>query len=162
MADPYRNFQWEVEIMGFVRAGFSKVSGLKRTTDVTEYREGGDNATVRKLPGQTKFDNITLERGVSWDDDFNTWVQMIMTLDGVGGANPPTSGFRRTIVIYMKDKSGVRVKKWTVYRAWPSEKTLGDLDAKSSDVLLETLVLAHEGWDEEVLPGAMLSAIELD
>lgn len=151
MADPYRNFQFEVEIAGLLRAGFQKVSGMKRTTDVTEYREGGDNATPRKLVGQTKYDNITLERGMSNDDDFNTWSKEIFKLDGVGGANPPAVGFRRRVVIYLKDKDGARVKKWVVKRAWPCEKSEGDLDASSSDVMIQTLILCHEGYTEENL-----------
>lgn len=146
MADPYRNFQYEVEIDGFTRAGFQKVSGLKRTTDITEYREGGDNATPRKLPGQTKYDNVTFERGMSSDNDFNAWYETVFTLDGVGGANPPANGFRKRIIVYLKDKGGNRVKKWVLKRCWPSEEAITDLDASSSDVLIEQLVVAHEGY----------------
>jgi phage tail-like protein len=54
-------------------AGVSKVSALKRTTDVVEHREGGDPSTVRKSPGQTKFEAVTLERGVTHDPDFEQW-----------------------------------------------------------------------------------------
>jgi phage tail-like protein len=154
MADPYRNFQFEVEIGGFTRAGFAKVSGLKRTTDVTEYREGGDNATPRKLPGQTKYENITLERGESYDNDFVTWCLDIFKLDGVDGANPPAENFRKNVTIYLKDKAGKRVKKWKVTKAWPCEEGVGDLDAGSNDVLTGTLVLCHEGYERTNLAGS--------
>ena len=160
MADPYRNFQFEVEVLGLIRAGFQKISGLKRTTDVTEYREGGDNVTPRKLPGQTKFENLTMERGVSWDSDFNNWRLQIFRLDGVGGANPPTNAFRRKMVIYLKNKSGLRVKKWIVRKAWPCEDSIGDLDASSSDVLINQMVICHEGYDEVTLPAALADQAE--
>lgn len=151
MADPYRNFQFEVEIQGFTRAGFAKVSGLKSTTDVSEYREGGDNVTPRKLVGQTKFENITMERGKSYDSDFQTWRKEIFTLDGVGGANPPANSFRKRVVIYLKNKAGERVFKWILHKAWPCENGSADLDAGSSDVLIDSLVLCHEGLEEQNL-----------
>lgn len=153
MADPFRNFKFIVEIDGFIRAGFNKISGLKRTVDVTEYREGADNDTKRKLPGQTKFDNVTFERGQSNDSDFIDWANEIFKLDSVDGQNPPADTFRKRVVIYLKDKAGTRVKKWTLKDAWPAEVADGDLDAGSSDVLPETLVLAHEGMTKENLGG---------
>lgn len=153
MADPFRNFKFVVEINGFIRAGFNKISGLKRTVDVTEYREGADNDTTRKLPGQTKYDNVTFERGQSNDSDFIDWANQIFNLDSVDGANGPAEGFRKRIVIYLKDKAGVRVKKWTLKRCWPMEDSDGDLDAGSSDVLPETMIVAHEGMTKENLGG---------
>lgn len=150
MADPYRNFKFEVEIDGFVRAGFSKVTGLKHTVEKVEYREGGENETMRKLPGQSSFDDIVLERGMSTDSDFVDWIEMVFTLDKAEGIQGDES-FRKTPVIYLKDKAGNRVKKWTVYRAWPSEKASPDLDASANDVAIESLTLANEGVKEETL-----------
>ena len=68
--DPYKNFKFRVVWDGRPVAGVSKVSGLRRATDVVEYREGGDASTVYKIPGRTKYDAITLERGVTQDLDF--------------------------------------------------------------------------------------------
>lgn len=153
MADPYRNFKFEVEIDGFARAGFSKVSGLKHTIEVTEYREGGENETPRKLPGQSKFDDVTLERGMSLDTDFVDWIQEVFNLDNREGeqSNGVGDEFRRTVVIFLKNKSGQRVVKWTIFKAFPSEDGSGDLDASSSDVLMSTLVLTNEGIKKEKL-----------
>lgn len=150
MADPYRNFKFEVEIDGFVRAGFSKVTGLKHTVEKIEYREGGENETMRKLPGQSSFDDIVLERGSSNDSDFIDWIEQVFTLDKAEGIQG-NEEFRKTPVIYLKDKAGNRVKKWTIYRAWPSEKASPDLDASANDVAIESLTLANEGVKEETL-----------
>jgi phage tail-like protein len=151
--DPWRNFKFEVEINGFVRAGFQKASGLKQTTEVIEYREGGENETPRKLPGQTSFDPIVLERGKSADDagDFLSWAKEIFNLDAKDGAQGDSNDFRRQIVIYLKDKGGNRVVKWTCLRCWPSEYSSGDLDAQANDVDVETLTLQNEGIKEERL-----------
>lgn len=149
--DPYRNYKWEVEQGGFTRAGFQKVSGLTRTTEEVKYREGGDNETSRKLPGQTGFDDIVLERGKSSDDDFNSWAKQIYDLDKFRGNQPPSTGFRRKLTIYLKDKDGTRVKKWTIVKCWPKEYKIADLDAMGNDVLVESLTLATEGWKEENL-----------
>lgn len=151
MADPYRTYKFEIEIDGFTRAGFRKVEGLKRTTEVVEYREGGDNETPRKLPGQTKFENVTFERGKSNDDDFNVWCNEIYKLDGAPGKHPPAEEFRRRVIIYLKDKAGSRVKKWIIKKAWPCEYDTGSLDADSSDVMIEQLVICHEGLEEQNL-----------
>jgi phage tail-like protein len=149
--DPYRNFKFRVEING-VPMGFRMISGLKETTEIIEYREGGENETPRKLPGQTTFENVVLERGMAADgSDLLGWRDQIFSLDNTEGAQPPgtdgagTADFRREVVIYLKNKSGVDVWKWTVQRAWPSELEIGDLDASSNEVLIEKLTLANEG-----------------
>lgn len=151
--DPYRNFKFEVEIDGFVRAGFSKVTGLKHTVEVVEYREGGENETMRKLPGQSSFDPVTFERGKSADDsgDMDNWIREIFNLDAKDGLQGENDLFRRNVSIYLKDKAGTRRVKWTLLRAWPSEYSAGDLDASANDVHIETLVLQNEGVLEERL-----------
>jgi len=149
--DPYRNFKFEVEIEGFVRAGFSKVSGLKRTVETIEYREGGENETPRKLSGQVSFDDVVLERGASTDSDFITWSNQIYDVDNVDGSQGDNEEYRKTVIIYAKDKAGTRKIKWTIYRAWPKEDGNGDLDASANDVLTETLTLANEGIKKEKL-----------
>lgn len=153
MADPYRNFKFEVEIDGFTRAGFSKISGLKHSIEKISYREGAENETMRQLPGQSTFDDVTMERGMSNDNDFVTWIEQIFNLDNAEGqqANGVLDEFRRTVVVFLKNKSGVRVKKWTIFKAWPTEKGSPDLDASANDVAIESIVLANEGVKEETL-----------
>ena len=141
--DPYRNFKFRVKIPGFQHLGFQKVSGLKEETTVTEYREGGDLATPRKLPAQSKFDNIVFERGMSTSTDFKSWRAELFNPDGA-----PIfldDDIRRTVTIELLDRTGVLVKAWEVYSAWPCIMEIGDLDAGSDDVLIEKLELTNEG-----------------
>lgn len=150
MVDKYRNYKFEVEIDGFVRAGFSKVTGLKETTEDIKYREGGDNETPGSYPGQTTFEDLTLERGLSDDSDFINWRNEIYNVDNANGAQGGDD-FRRNPVIYLKNKAGVRVKKWTCFKSWPKEMSTADLDAQANDILIETMVLAGEGFKYETL-----------
>lgn len=151
MADPYRNFKFEVEIDGFVRAGFSKVSGLEESTETIEYREGGENETPHKLPGQTTYEDVTFERGQSNDADFIAWRNQIFNLDQANGVQGDNETFRKTLKVYLKDKAGTRVKKWTLFRGWPNKKSSPELDASGNDVAMESLVVTHEGMKEETL-----------
>jgi len=143
-SDPYRNYKYEVEVDGFTRAGFSKVSGLTESTEDIEYREGGENETPHHLPGQTKFDPIVLSQGVSTDSDFINWRNLIYDVDQTDGAQGGED-YRKTIVIYLKDKAGNRVAKWTVHRGWPTELATEDLDAMGNDVLIQSLTITNEG-----------------
>lgn len=145
MRDPLRVYSFEVEIDGFVRAGFQKVSGLKATTEAIEYREGGMPTTPWKVPGMTTFDDITLERGMMLDTDFQDWHRTIFDVTRVDAGTPPEDGFRRNLTIFVKNKSGDRVKRITVFNAWPKEVNLADLDASANDILITSIILANEG-----------------
>lgn len=149
--DPYRNFKFVVEIDGFVRAGFHTIEGLTHEVEVIDYREGGENETPHKLPGQSKFGELTMTRGVSKDQDFTNWIEEIFNLDNVDGFQPPNEGFRRTVTIRLRDKAGNPVKQWTVFRAWPSMRSLENLDASGNDVLIESLTVQNEGVKEVTL-----------
>jgi len=149
--DPYRNFRFEVEVDGFTHAGFQKVSGMKHSVNVIEYREGGENEVMRKMPGQSSFEPVTLERGVSDNSDFLDWINTIFNIDNAAGAQGDVEGWRKDVTVYLKNKAGDRVKKYTLLECWPSEKTTADMDASGNDVMIETLVLQNEGVKEEDL-----------
>lgn len=146
--DPYKDFAFEVVITGaqnFAKFGFSKASGLKGDIDVIEYREGGDNFTAHKSPGQTKYDPITLERGMSEDADSWNWFTQVFNLSGMGGqvAEP---NFKGTMQVKLKDRDGSIVRTWECVECWPSSYDVGDLDASGNGVLIERLVIQHEGF----------------
>jgi phage tail-like protein len=156
--DPYRGFKFKVVIDGFTKAGFQKVSGLKEATEVTTYREGTDAVTSRKMPGLTEYDNVTLEQGLCNNDDFRKWRQKIVNLGKEAGAagdgpagTPDALDFRKTVTIELFDKAGNKVKEWELQEAWPASLEIGDLDATSSDVVIESLELAHEGIKENAV-----------
>jgi len=152
-SNPFRGFKFRVDIPGFKGAGFQKVSGLKEATDVVEYREGTDKVTVSKLPGLTTYDNVTLERGLTQGNDFRTWREQVVRIQTSGNdapddsldANRSESEFYRSVIITLVDKGGQDVKQWTLWNAWPCALEYGDLDAQSSDVIIETMELCHEG-----------------
>ena len=144
--DPYKSFRFEVEISGrmvFARAGFQKVSGLKMETEVIEYREGGDNLTVSKSPGLTKFDPITLERGMSEDTDMWAWASKIFHIDK--SAHEQVK-YRANVKIKLKDRNGKVVKAWEIPNAWISRYETGEFDAMGNNVMIETIELQHEGF----------------
>jgi phage tail-like protein len=139
--DPFRNYNFIVEIDGIAQAGFQEVSGgLSSEIDVTEYREGGfspaeHGSTVRKLPGMTKYSNITLKWGLTDSRELYDWHR-----DVVKGKIERKNGS-----IVLLDTEGNEAVRWNFANGWPSKWTGSDFNAKSSDVAIETLEIAHEG-----------------
>jgi phage tail-like protein len=134
--DPYRNFNFRVEIDG-IQAGFSEVVIEPTTTEVVEYREGTDPSHVRKLPGLTKFGNVTLKRGVSASLELFNWHLQVV--------RGQISNARKNVVIVILDESGQDVARFKVTDAWPTKYDPGDLNAKGNEVFIELLELANEG-----------------
>lgn len=149
--DPYRNYKFEVEVNGFTSAAFTKVSGLGSETEVIDHRDGADNETPRKIPGQTSFTEVVFTRGISVDSDFIDWCNGVYDSSRRDGAQGANDDFRRTITVYLKDKSGARVRSWTLERAWPSKRETEDLDAGASEILMQNLTVQHEGLVERSL-----------
>lgn len=144
--DPYKSFKFEVTISGnmtFARAGFQKVSGLKMETDVVEYREGGDINSITKTPGLTKFDPITLERGMSDDLDMWDWASKLFSMDG---AVKPDAECRALLTITLKDRQGTPVKKWEVPECWVSSYETGEFDAMGNNIMIEKITVQHQGF----------------
>lgn len=134
--DPYRAFNFLVEIDGVTVAGFSDVSGLSGETDVVEYREGSDGPlNVRKLPGLSKNGPATLKRGQSTNDDLWKWRRNI--LDGITD--------RRNGSIVLLDERRNRVREWQFVNGWISKYEGPTLNAKGNEVAIETVEIAHEG-----------------
>lgn len=149
--DPYKNFKFRVVWDGKVVAGVSKVSALKRTTELVEHREGGSPSSSRKSPGRTKFEPITLERGVTHDPEFEKWANRVWNIDGGPGAEVSLRDFRKELTIEVYNEAGQKVIAYLVHRAWVSEfQALPDLDANANVVALEHLKLEHEGWERDV------------
>lgn len=149
--DPYKNFKFRVKWDGRYVAGVSKVSALKRTTDVVEHREGGDPSTVRKSPGQTKYEAVTLERGVTHDPEFEQWAGMVWNLGAGLGAEVSLAGFRKDVILEVYNEAGQVVLAYRLYRCWVSEfQALPDLDASANAVAIQTLKLENEGWERDL------------
>src|SRR6516164_6053296 len=95
--DPYKNFKFRVKWDGKYVAGVSKVSLLKRTTEVVKHREGGDPSSSRKSPGRTEYEAITLERGVTHDVEFEVWAEKVWQLGNKLGSEVSLADFRKDI-----------------------------------------------------------------
>jgi phage tail-like protein len=145
--DPYKNFKFRVKWDGRYVAGVSKVGALKRSTEIVEHREGGDPSTGRKSPGRTKFEAITLERGVTHDPEFEKWANKVWNFSSGQGTESSLKDFRKDIIIELYNESGQLVLSYKVFRCWVSEfQAQADLDANANAVLIQTLKLENEGW----------------
>ena len=132
--DPYRNFGFLVEIDGITQAGFSDCSGFGSSTDPIEYREGGENKSVRKLPGMTKHNNITLKWGLTDSMELYNWYRDV------------TNGRieRRNGSIIVLDLEGNEKVRWNFFEGWPTKYDAADFTAKGNDVAIETLEIVVE------------------
>jgi phage tail-like protein len=149
--DPYKNFNFRVKWDGQYVAGISKVSGLKRTTEVVKHREGGDPSTSRKSPGRTEFDAITLERGVTHDVAFEQWAAKVWQYGAGFGSEVSLKDFRKDVIIDFFNEAGQKVISYLVYRAWVSEyQALPDLDANANAVAIQHIKLENEGWERDL------------
>jgi len=148
--NPYKAYKFLVYWDGRPVLGVSKCSALKWTTDVVEYREGGDPSTPRKSPGQTKFDAITLERGITHDPAFLQWANRVWNPGAGLGSQLSLKDYKKTIRIELMNEAGQVVLAYNVFRCWVSEfQTLPELDASGNAVAVETIKLENEGWERD-------------
>ena len=149
--DPYKNFKFRVKWDGRYVAGISKVSALKRTTEIVEHREGGDPSMSRKSPGRSKYEAITLERGVTHDLEFERWANKVWNFGSGLGSEVSLKDFRKNVIIELYNEAGQLVIAYKVFRAWVSEyQALPDLDANANAVAIQTLKLENEGWERDL------------
>ena len=149
--DPYKAYRFRVYFGTSTTpvAGVSKVSTVKRSSDVIEYKEGG-NAIILKGLGRTKYEPITLERGVTFSTDFQDWANAAQVLDK-GAPNTSLKNLRQEIQIVLLNEAGQPVYRYIVHRCWVSEyQALPDLDAGGTAVAIEHIKLENEGWERDL------------
>jgi phage tail-like protein len=148
--DPYKNFKFRIKWDGRYVAGVSKIGALKRKTEAVEHRNGGDPSTVRKSPGQTKYDPISVERGVTHDQEFERWVNKVWNYGSGLGAEVSLKDFRKDIIIEMYNEAGQLAIAYKVYRCWVSDfQALPDLDASANAIAIENITIQNEGWERD-------------
>lgn len=147
--DPYRNFKFRVVIEGEPVAGLNKCSALRKTTETTEWRAGGDPSHSRILPGKTSYEAITLEQGVTHDTSFEEWANLVNNFQG--DAAMSLRNFRKDqIRIEVLNLQGNLAIAYNVYRCWVSEyQALPELDASGNAVMIRTLQIENEGWERD-------------
>ena len=149
--DPYKSFKFRVKWDGRYVAGVSKVSALRRTTEVVEHREGGDPSSSRKSPGRTTYEPVTIERGVTHDEEFEKWVNKVWNFGAGEGSEVSLADFRKDILIDFFNEAGQKVLSYKVYRCWVSEfQALPELDANANAVAIQTIKLENEGWERDL------------
>jgi phage tail-like protein len=149
--DPYKSYRFLVYFGTSTSpvAGMSKVSGLKRSTDAIDYKEGGSGLILKGM-GRTKYEAITLERGVTHDTDFEEWANAPQVLDK-GAPTQSLQNLRRDIRIELTNEAGQPVHRYFVHACWVAEyHALPDLDAGGNVVALEQIKLEHHGWEHDL------------
>ena len=147
--DPYRNFKFKVKWDNQYVAGLHKCSALQKTTEMTEWREGGDPSTSRKLPGKTTYAAVILEAGVTHDTAFEAWANLVNNFQG--DAAMSLRNFRKDITIDVFNLAGQKVLSYNVYRCWVSEyHALPELDAAGNAVMIQSIKLENEGWERDI------------
>jgi phage tail-like protein len=152
--DPYKNYRFLIyfDPSPAPVAGISKVSGLKRSSDVIDYKEGGNGITLKGI-GRTKYEPITLERGVTHSSDFEDWANAAQVLDK-GSPSSKLAELRKTVRIVLQNEMGQPVQRFVVHRCWVSEyQALPDLDAGGNAIALEHIKLENEGWERDLEVG---------
>lgn len=146
--DPYRTFRFKVKWDGQYVAGLSKMGALKRSTEMTEWREAGENITSRKLPGKTSYQPVTLEAGVTYDTAFEDWANVVNDFATHSITN--LQDFRKNVTVDVFNEAGVKALSYNLYRAWVSEyQALPDLDASANAVAISTLQLQFEWFERD-------------
>lgn len=134
-----RAFQFVVEIDGITAATFQEVGGVDATTDVIEYREGGNALGMKKLPGQTKHSNMTLKRAYTADAQLFNWYKDVFT--------GRTEKIRRNISVVQLDMAGQEMFRWNLFSAFPVKYTAPSFNAKGNDLSIESVEIAYESID---------------
>jgi phage tail-like protein len=135
--DPYRNFRFLLEIDSIVQAGFSECTIPDTTSDVIDYREGNEQPSARKLPGLTKYGNISLKWGATDSLELYNWRRLV--------EQGKMKDARKNVTVILQDDEGNNKARWEFVDAWPSKYDAPELTAKGNDVAVETLEVAHEG-----------------
>jgi len=150
--DPYRGFKFRLKWDNDYVAGLSKCSALKKTTEMVEWRQGGDPSHSRKLPGKTTYESITLEQGVTHDTRFEEWANAVNNF--AGDALMTLKNFRKDVTLEVYNLQGAPVMAYNIYRCWVSEYTaLPELDAAGNAVMIRTIKLENEGWERDAAVG---------
>ncbi len=146
--DPYKNFKFRVVWDGKTVLGVSKVSALKRTTEMVKHREGGENSTDHKSPGRTSYDAVTMERGVTHDPEFEKWANLVHPYGGDAGMD--LVNYKKELTLEVLNERGQVAKRYFLHNCWVSEFTaVPDLDANANAVAIEHIKIELEGWERD-------------
>lgn len=145
---PYKNFKFQILWDNKPVLGVSKVSALKRTTEVVKHRDGANNSYDVKSPGRSTYEGVTLERGITHDPEFEKWANAVHSFDG--DALMDLAGYKKDLTLEVMNEKGQVAKRYFLYRCWVSEFTaFPDLDANANAIAIETMKIEIEGFKRD-------------
>lgn len=148
--DPYKNFKFRIKWDGKYVFGGSKFTGLKRTTEVVEFRSGGDPSTSHKSPGRSKYEAVTFERGLTQDLAFHDWAGRVWNYGAGLGSEVSLANFRKDIYLELYNEAGQVVIAYKIFRCWVSEyQALPDLDSNANAIAVEHIKIENEGFERD-------------
>jgi phage tail-like protein len=146
--DPYKVAKFQLILEGKTVPGVSKISGLRRETDVIKFREGAFPSYSSTAPGNSRFEPIVIERGITHDSTFEEWAEQAYSPQGDGAMS--LRNFRKDLRISLLNQQGRVVSSYMIYRAWVSKyQALPELDANTSAVAIESIELEYEGFERD-------------
>jgi phage tail-like protein len=146
--DPYKTYKFRVLWDGKPVLGVSKAGALKRTTTVVSHRAGGENSTDHKSPGRTQYDSITLERGVTWDREFEAWANLVHPYTGDVGMD--LVNYKKPLTLEVLNEKGQVGMRYLLYGCWVSEFTaIPALDSSANAVAVESIKIEMDGWERD-------------
>ena len=150
--DPYKSFKYRLNLDGKHVAGMNKLTvGLTRTTEVVQYRQGGDSPTSRKLLPRTKYDAVRLEQGVTHDTEFQSWASGVCDFGGGLGSEISLKNYRKDIILEYYNEAGQLTIAYRLLRCWVSEyRAMPDLDANANAIAIQHIKLETEGWERDL------------
>ncbi len=147
--DPYKNYKFRILWDGRQVLGISKVSALKRSTEVVTHREGGDPSIDHKSPGRTSYEGITLERGITHDTRFEEWANKVHS--HAGDTSMDLVDYKKDLILEVMNEKGHTVLRYALRKCWVSEFTATpDLDANANAVAIESIKIELESWEREI------------
>lgn len=150
---PYPNFRFKIKWDGNYVAGVSKIGALSRKTDVMRHRSGGDPSVEHLAPGQTSYEAIMVERGVSYDPVFEQWANKVFDVthsQSATGENTSLGDFRKNISIEVYNEAGQKVLAYNIYNAWVSDyQAISDLDSSGNAFAMQSMTIQNEGWERD-------------
>jgi phage tail-like protein len=150
--DPYKNFKFRLKWDNKYVAGINKVTvGLNPMTEVVKHRAGGDPSTSHKAPGRSKYEAVTLERGLTQDTEFHNWANSVQNSGGSLGSEVSLKAFRKDVILEIYNEAGQLTIAYKIYRCWVSEyQALPNLDGNANAIAIQHIKLENEGWERDL------------
>ncbi|MBK8978600.1 MAG: phage tail protein [Planctomycetes bacterium] len=135
VADPYRNYNFRIEIQGVEQGHFAECHGLAARVRPIRYREGGMPGAVRMIPGQVEYSEVTLRYGLTDSPELWNWFQLCV--DG-------RVERRNVTIVVLSPDAATDAVRWDLERCWPCEWRGAPLDGLGNEVAIESVTLVYE------------------